>query len=501
MANWWEVHTNVLDKIQKQVEEVQKRLAKLKEDMSDKARGKKAKLELLLTDLERQKKYIIFDTKRATRNKLNVEEEKQFETMTNKEFLKLPREQRLKYVNIWNIDYKDVEEGKEDNIQISFTFNSKFNGGLYLKTTAWQLLPPNVQEVEVLWEKWKRNWYYWEFFNTSWQRLIIHEWTEIKIIRRAKSEELKKFLEISTKTAEKYNGSEKEIVLFGLQRWLDANMAINLFAFHKDLSQMSEADKKVEIEYMITEFERAKDYFLDTFPQESVLKEGKISKEFLSFFLNYFEQDVQKRKDILKNLWFNEDDMKKYQNFTREKVLKSRWYRWMEEISPEDLNEIDVNLLDKFKKEKFWYQFVPWAKETQQLFTYAAIMSWLPKDWWKNESFHILLEKESGWIVGNLNYEFFKRGRKETTKGFKEKITTWDFATTRADELSPEMGIVSNASWLGQLLVSNVELYYPSGREWIGVPLEEAVGMLRYIKKRHKTPEQALNFHFSHNWY
>lgn len=49
----------------------------------------------------------------------------------------------------------------------------------------------------------------------------------------------------------------------------------------------------------------------------------------------------------------------------------------------------------------------------------------------------------------------------------------------------------SSASGIGQLIDENVRRYYPSGRAGVGDPLEEAVGMLRYIAARYGTPERA----------
>ncbi len=49
----------------------------------------------------------------------------------------------------------------------------------------------------------------------------------------------------------------------------------------------------------------------------------------------------------------------------------------------------------------------------------------------------------------------------------------------------------SSATGLGQLLLSNVDRYYPDGRQGIGDPLQEAAGMLRYIQDRYGTPDNA----------
>jgi SLT domain-containing protein len=49
----------------------------------------------------------------------------------------------------------------------------------------------------------------------------------------------------------------------------------------------------------------------------------------------------------------------------------------------------------------------------------------------------------------------------------------------------------SSASGLGQLLLANVDEHYPDGRAGIGDPLNEAAGMLSYIKKRYGNPDEA----------
>jgi SLT domain-containing protein len=44
---------------------------------------------------------------------------------------------------------------------------------------------------------------------------------------------------------------------------------------------------------------------------------------------------------------------------------------------------------------------------------------------------------------------------------------------------------------MGQLLLRNVDRYYPDGRAGIGNPMSEAIGMLRYIQDRYGSPERA----------
>jgi SLT domain-containing protein len=57
----------------------------------------------------------------------------------------------------------------------------------------------------------------------------------------------------------------------------------------------------------------------------------------------------------------------------------------------------------------------------------------------------------------------------------------------------------SSATGLGQLLLRNVEAYYPSGVQGIGNPEEEAVGMLLYIEDRYGTPDNAWSQYGKHH--
>jgi SLT domain-containing protein len=43
--------------------------------------------------------------------------------------------------------------------------------------------------------------------------------------------------------------------------------------------------------------------------------------------------------------------------------------------------------------------------------------------------------------------------------------------------------------------------YQPSGLQGIGIPIEEAVGMLRYIDDRYGTPDQAWAYWQNVGWY
>ena len=125
-------------------------------------------------------------------------------------------------------------------------------------------------------------------------------------------------------------------------------------------------------------------------------------------------------------------------------------------------------------------QYVPFSSEAVQLFETAAQISGLPVEWAKSSGLHSLLKEESGGWVGIPNFTYGRR-----VKNIKE------WAKIHDELRDGKVTAKASATGLGQLLSKNVSIYYPSGLNGIGKPLEEAIGMLRYIKNRYKTPEAA----------
>lgn len=65
------------------------------------------------------------------------------------------------------------------------------------------------------------------------------------------------------------------------------------------------------------------------------------------------------------------------------------------------------------------------------------------------------------------------------------------YARANASTGKNPIGAKSTASGLGQLLLSNVDKYYPDGRKGIGDPINESVGFMRYIADRYGNPDVA----------
>lgn len=125
-------------------------------------------------------------------------------------------------------------------------------------------------------------------------------------------------------------------------------------------------------------------------------------------------------------------------------------------------------------------RYAPGSQEARDLFRQAARNAGLPESWADSPGLHNILRRESDGQVGRPNYTYGDRARDPSQ---------WDniHAELRAGRKTTR----SSATGLGQLLLANVDRYYPSGRAGIGNPLEEATGMLRYIADRYGSPDNA----------
>ena len=126
-------------------------------------------------------------------------------------------------------------------------------------------------------------------------------------------------------------------------------------------------------------------------------------------------------------------------------------------------------------------RFPPSSPEAIALFQQAAAQAGLPLDWAADPGLHSILQKESDGYVGIPNY----------TWGEASVFNATSWPAIWAQIRAGQHPTTSTATGLGQLIVANVDKYYPSKRAGIGNALEEAVGMLRYIKDRYGTPANA----------
>lgn len=435
------------------------------------------------------KKASVFEWAKAERDELSVEK---LSTITNKEFLKVWFERRLQYITSPKVDFEKVASWEQKEINFTFTFNEKFNKQFWLKTTAWQVMPYNVKILETAdWHVWKRNWMAWEFFDEKGNRLIIWEKTKVLVKESISKEEIQ-----AQETSYKEQASSYEKVWLqdlayeSLKRWLEPNIAVLLFG--EKLKDLTWTDRKIEIEDLLTEFERVRDYYHDDYFKNSQEWFG-LKKEFLAYFLNFKWYSKEDKEKIFESMWF---DKALLEQFKRKEV---KWYTW-ETMSDDEKREIlsKINQVpEEFTTESFWTQFVPWSKKAKELFMYATNVAWFPEEWAQSESLHQLLKKESWWKVWVMNYEF-KKSSAWDIYSFKDYVleNTW----LSSWKISKQLWTVSNATWLGQMLIWNVDKYYPEWRKGIWKPLNEAVWMLKYIEDRYWSVEIANEMHWK-VWY
>lgn len=130
-------------------------------------------------------------------------------------------------------------------------------------------------------------------------------------------------------------------------------------------------------------------------------------------------------------------------------------------------------------------RYPPGSSEQVVLFSHAARVAGLPPEWGASPGLANILRKESSGRVGIPNFTYGERSRNETR---------WPevWAELRAGTITAR----SSATGLGQLLLRNVDRYYPGEtiaqrRAGIGHAVPEAIGMLRYIADRYGNPERA----------
>ena len=151
------------------------------------------------------------------------------------------------------------------------------------------------------------------------------------------------------------------------------------------------------------------------------------------------------------------------------------------------------NDVDPDYQEKAGTTYKPGSAEQVRLFEKAAEIADLPTQWASDTSFHKLLAAESGGRVGIPNFLWAKwlgvsQQKMRSTPSLWPKV----WKVLRDGKAKPSYtGISSHAAGLGQLQPAAMKDYQPSGVQGVGIPVEEAVGMLRYVKSRYGTPAKA----------
>ena len=140
----------------------------------------------------------------------------------------------------------------------------------------------------------------------------------------------------------------------------------------------------------------------------------------------------------------------------------------------------------------------PHSPEAVELFTEAAAVVGVPATW-AHGAIHDLMDAESSGWAGRPNYQFNQIwpgiSRKTVENARRWPSLIWEPLRQGRREEFFSRGITSTATGLGQLTTSNVPDHYPDGLAGIGDPLNEAAGMLSYVRSRYGSPDRALAFH------
>lgn len=232
-----------------------------------------------------------------------AEKPKELQTMWNKEFLNYSPAERLKYITKNNVDASQISNGAVKSVEFTFTFDGVNNKELYMKTTAGQVLPAEVGSVVVWWETFSRNSISWEFFNSANKRLTIHEWTDLTIATLRTPEEMKKIAEENTARVKEYlaqnTDANPDIVNEAIKRWIDPKFA-NL-VFKNAYEKTPENERKVVLEQMFTEFDRARGRFWN----DLAMTEWRYDERLSFALLRQFNWKDWKEK--AENFWFKKE--------------------------------------------------------------------------------------------------------------------------------------------------------------------------------------------------
>ncbi len=222
------------------------------------------------------------------KNKLTDAEQKKFQTISNREFLQLSSQERLRFVTIGNFSAVDVATGTHKNIEFTFTYDGVFNRDFYIRTTAGQVLPPEVRELTSGKEIYKRSGISGEFFTESGKRLKIHEGTQVDVSKLATPEELQNMQKsLQTQKDTFAENPLKDLAEMALEREIDPTFVLIMFG--GEIEKLSGVQRRVMIEDKLTDIARFQDDFADEFPGKKSFEAGKVTESFAGYFVNILQ--------------------------------------------------------------------------------------------------------------------------------------------------------------------------------------------------------------------
>lgn len=394
------------------------------------------------------------------------------QSMNVTQFLQFSPSDRLRAVTIGNIHADKIKNGEIKNLEINFSFNGRFNRSLYLATTAGMILPEEVRSVTVKGVQYSRrdNAMQGEFFDSNGHRLTIHDGTNIEITKLLESKTLETNFASKLDKKQFSNDFDYYIARESEKRGIDSKVFLTLF--ESSLKGIEDEKQKVAMaEDLFVEIDRRKGYFFKNFGKSAYDESGKLSAEFLAYL---FQDDEPHYKKIAKEVYsYSDEDVKNAYAKTASEKIEYSGELLSDKFSGSDIPKEEIERIRKLRA------FPPNSQDAITLLKLASKAIGVDSSWATNPKTHYILGKESNGKVGILNYTI----RGMSLESFYKKANSSSSANP--------IGSTSTASGLGQLLLSNVDKYYPSGRRGIGDPIEEAAGFLAYIKDRYGSPDVA----------
>jgi len=302
-------------------------------------------------------------------SQIQIDTEK-LKSITNKEFLEMSKDQRLQYITKNKVWINQIISWEVKELEFTFTFDGHYNKELYMKTTIWQVVPQDVNQISVDWKVFNRESLEWEFFTSNHERLIIWEWVKVQILKLRNKDEISSIQSENQIKVEEFLKIHPEInnelVTESINRWIDPKFAWIVFwelVKNTPQSQLSQV-----LEDAFTEFDRVR-WDISAWKE---FANGRYDMDLTMTLLRTFNE--WNWRIIAKNeFWYKEDQIKSVDDgiVARNDRLQKLWWISLKENA--DFMENTKTVAQEIEK-VYW---IPWKVTAWQ----AALES----NWWKSK--------------------------------------------------------------------------------------------------------------------
>ncbi len=331
---------------------------------------------------------------------LSLKEKQEMQKISHSDFLKYSDMDRLRLITEPSI----LVVNSWDRVTFNFNFTGKWdNEGLYMSTTAGQVLPDSVGSVKIWDTEYSRSSLDGEFFDVNNNRLVIKTGTQIDIHTIRTRSQMVTMMEEADQKLWNYEGTkQEEIAREALHRWFDPGFVISLFA--------SFNISDIALEELFTEMDRQRG-FMQLSSWDDRLKRLLIARFFNKSQLIETEKTVEWYKNAAQQI--------------------ARW-KWI----PED---IYVNLVNK--ENRRWNPTIKNPKSTAYGLTQIIDGTWnRPSVWkwldrydpidqliaWANYLSYIKNYKNCSWEEATAFYNTWEWFDKDSLDPISDTVLSWN---------------------------------------------------------------------------